>query len=170
MHTHEIFAALPPESAAEIFGYLQRDEKQLYKAAIDTLAKQRKLRPVFVERKPRPERWAWIQNALGRAVNDSVAAHILQIWLVGQQADLLCAFLDGLGIAHDENGTVETLPDAPPKEDLQRVIDDLTARFDRNTVAVYLHAFQATHDEGGWPSLGELLESDPRLQLAPAAK
>lgn len=165
MHTHEIFAQMPAESAADIFGYLHSEEKQLYKAAIDTLAKQRKLRPVFVERKPRPERFAWMQSALGRATNESVAAHILQIWLVGKHADLLCAFLDGLNIEHDENGTVENLPDAPPVEDLQRVVDDLTTRFDAKTVAIYLQAFQATHDEGGWPSLGQLLEGDARLQL-----
>ncbi len=165
MPTHEIFAAMPAEAAAEIFGYLHREEKQLYKAAIDTLAQQRKLRPVFVERKPRPERFAWLRSALARPANDAVAAHILQIWLVGQHANLLCAFLDGLNIAHDENGTVETLPDSPAKEDLRRTIDDLATRFDLTTVAIYLQAFQATHDEGGWPSLGELLESDPRLQL-----
>lgn len=165
MRTNEIFASMPDETASEIFGYLHQDEKPLYKATIDSLAKQRKLRPVFVERKPRAERFAWMKSALARPANEAVAAHLLQIWLVGRHADLLCAFLDGLGIAHDDNGTVETLPDAPPREDLQRVIDDLTARFDRRNVALYLHAFQATHDEGGWSSLGELLESDVRLKL-----
>lgn len=165
MRTYEIFAAMSEPSAAEIFGYLFSEEKQLYKATIDSLAKQRKLRPVFVERKPRPERFAWMKTALGRPANESVAAHLLQIWLVGQQSELLCAFLDGLKIPHDENGTVETLPPAPPKADLELVVEDLTARFDPKTVALYLHAFQATHDEGGWPGLAEILETDARLKL-----
>lgn len=165
MRPHEIFAVMPPERAAAIFAYLHEEEKPLYKATIDTLAKQRKLRPVFIERKPRQERFAWIREALGRKANESVSAHLLQIWLVGKHSGLLCDFLDGLGIPHDENGTVETLPDAPPKEDLARTIDTLLEKHDAADVAIYLHAFQATHDEGGWDTLQELLDSDARLKM-----
>jgi hypothetical protein len=162
---YEIFAALPANVAEQLFGYLHEKEKPLYKATIDTLAKQRKLRPIFVERKPRAERHAWMKEVLGRKINESVAAHLLQIWLVGAHAPLLCDFLDGLGIAHDENGTIESLPDAPAKEDLRKTIDTLLAKHDPAVVVVYLHAFQAL-DETGWSTLAELLAEDPRLQLA----
>ncbi|MEI9893822.1 MAG: hypothetical protein WDN28_07945 [Chthoniobacter sp.] len=81
-------------------------------------------------------------------------------------AKLLCDFLDGLGIAHDENGTIEAMPPAPTKEALIKAIDP---PFRESTipavVAVYLHAFQAL-DENGWPTLGELIAEDSRLQLA----
>ncbi len=166
---YELFANLPPAVSEQLFTFIQEKEKPLYKATIDTLAKQRKLRPVFVERKPRAERHAWMKDVLGRKVNESVAAHLLQIWLVGAHAKLLCDFLDGLGIAHDENGTIEALPPAPTKEALVKAIDPLFEKHDPAVVAVYLNAFQAL-DEHGWPSLGELLSEDPRLQLAaPAA-
>lgn len=166
---YEIFAQLPPAVAEQLFTHLIEREKPLYKATIDTLAKQRKLRPVFVERKPRAERHAWMKDVLGRKVNESVAAHLLQIWLVGAHAKLLCDFLDGLGIKHDENGTIEVLPPAPAKEDLTTSIDALFTKHDPAVVAVYLHAFQAL-DETGWPTLADLLVEDPRLQLgAPAA-
>ena len=162
---YEIFAALPPSVSDQLFSHLLDKEKALYKATIDTLAKQRKLRPVFVERKPRPERHAWMKDVLGRKVNEAVAAHLLQIWLVGAQAKLLCDFLDGLGIAHDENGTIEEMPPAPPKEKLQATIDQLVTVHDPAVVAVYLNAFQALDDKG-WPTLAELLEEDPRLRLS----
>ena len=166
---HDIFAHLPPPVADQLFSYLIEREKPLYKATIDTLAKQRKLRPIFVERKPRAERHAWMRDVLGRKINESVAAHLLQIWLVGAHAKLLCDFLDGLGIKHDENGTIEALPPAPSKEDLTTSIDALFAKHEPAVVVVYLHAFQAL-DENGWPTLAELLVEDPRLQLAaPAA-
>ncbi len=166
---YELFAALPPATTEQLFSFLHDKEKPLYKATIDTLAKQRKLRPVFVERKPRAERHAWMKEVLGRKVNESVAAHLLQIWLVGAHSQLLCDFLDGLGIAHDENGTIEALPPEPTKEALLQAIDPLFAKHDPGVVAVYLNAFQAL-DEQGWGSLAELLAEDPRLQLAtPAA-
>jgi len=162
---YEIFAALPPAVADQLFSFLIEREKPLYKATIDTLAKQRKLRPIFLERKPRADRHVWLKDNLGRKQNESVAAHLLQIWLVGAHASLLCDFLDGLGIKHDENGTIETLPDAPAKADLIKAIDPLFTKHDPAIVVVYLHAFQAL-DENGWSTLAELLTEDPRLHLA----
>ena len=166
---HDIFAQIPPAVAEQLFTFLIEREKPLYKATIETLAKQRKLRAIFVERKPRAERHVWLKEALGKKANESIAAHLLQIWLVGGHAKLLCDFLDGLGIKHDENGTIDALPPAPAKEDLAKSIDALFAKHDPAVVAVYLHAFQAL-DENGWPTLAELLVEDSRLQLAaPAA-
>ena len=164
LQPHEIFAHLPAPLAEQLFGFLFENEKPLYKATIDTLSKQRKLRAIFVERKPRAERHEWMREVLGRKLNDGVAAHLLQIWLVGAHAKLLCDFLDGLGIAHDANGTIEELPAAPEKAKLAAVIEELFTKHDPGVVAVYLHAFQAL-DESGWATLEELLAEDPRLKL-----
>ncbi len=162
---HEIFARMSPETANGLFTYLSENEKPLYKATIDSLAKQRKLRPIFVERKPRADRHAWMQEVLGKKQSEGIAAHLLQIWLVGAHAKVLCDFLDGFGIEHDENGTMDALPPAPPKADVARVVETLLAAHAPGVVAVYLHAFQAL-DDNGWPTLGELLAEDPRLSLA----
>jgi hypothetical protein len=164
LQPHEIFARLPAPISEQLFGYLFEKEKPLYKASIDSLAKQRKLRAVFIERKPRAERHEWMREVLGKKVNDGVAAHLLQIWLVGAHAALLCDFLDELGIAHDANGTIEELPTAPEKEKLKAAIEAVMAKHDPAVVAVYLHAFQAL-DDNGWPTLEELLGEDPRLKL-----
>src|SRR3954470_24338063 len=109
---NEILAHMPAETAQQLFSYLFKKDKPLYKATIDTLAQQRKLRPVFVERKPKTERHAWLKEALGRKQNESVAAHLLQIWLIGANKSVLCDFLDALKISHDENGTIDELPPA----------------------------------------------------------
>jgi hypothetical protein len=164
MTPHEIFSRIPEAQLADIFTFLMEKEKPLYKATIEALAKQRKLRPVFVERKPRTERHLWLREAMSRKSGDSISAQILQIWLVGRHAKLLCDFLDALGIKHDENGTVEELPGAPAKEDLQKAVDALFQAHDAGLVQVYLHSFHALNNSG-WPALGELLESDARLQF-----
>lgn len=168
MTANEIFARMPASSSGALFAHVLEKEKPLYKATIETLAKQRKLRPVFVERKPREERHAWLKEALGRKQNEGVAAHFLQMWLVGQNAKLLCAFLDGLGIAHEEDGTVNELPPSPPREQLQPVIDDLLLKHDPDVVRIYLHAFQALNEEA-WPALTEILEQDERLRFGATA-
>ncbi len=155
---------MPPAVAAQLFSHLHEKEKPLYKATIDTLAKQRNLRPVFIERKPREERFAWMREMIAKKQNETVAAHLLQIWFVGAHSKLLCDFLDALGIAHDENGTIEDLPPAPSKEVLAKAIDECFSKHDPKVVAVYLNAFQALDDEG-WDTLAELLAEDPRLRL-----
>ena len=167
MTPHEIFQSASRPLVSSIFNHLQEEQKALYKATIEALAKQRKLRGIFVERKPKEERHAWMHDALSRKTSESLAAQLLQIWLVGAQSKLLCDFLDGLGIKHDKDGTVEELPSAPAKETLKPVIESLLTKYDREVVAVYLHAFQALGDTG-WTSLDEILKSEPSLQL-PAA-
>ena len=161
---HDLFALMPPAVADQLFSFLEQNEKPLYMTTLDTLAKQRKLRTIFVARKPRAERHAWLREVVAKKVNEGIAAHLLQIWLVGAHAKLLCDFLDGLGIAHDANGTIEALPPAPAKADLVKAIEPLFAKHDPAVVAVYLHAFQALDDKG-WDSLAELLAEEPRLKL-----
>jgi hypothetical protein len=167
MTPNEIFASMSSQRALSIIGFFQEKEKPLYKATIESLAKQRKLRPVFIERKPKKERHDWILEALGRKINDALSAQLLQIWLVSQQSKLLCDFLDSLGISHDENGTVDTIPADPGSEALEKAVSTLLSNHDAETVAIYLNAFQAL-DENGWPTLEKMLAEDPRLKLAKA--
>ena len=86
---HEIFAKMPAPIAQGILAFLHENQKPLYKATLETLAKTRNLRPVFLEKKPRAEQHAWILTQLSRRANDDTAAHLLQIWLVGAHKSLL---------------------------------------------------------------------------------
>ena len=165
MKSHEIFQRMSPTLAAEILGYLQKEQTPVFKSVVQTLAQQRKLRPVFVERKPPQERYLWLQGALGRKASDTLSAHLLQAWLLGAQKPMLCQFLDSLGIEHDADGTVEQLPDSPPEERLREVIEQLFAKHPAETVAVYLHAFHDMDSTVTWPPLGEILAQDERLKL-----
>ena len=165
MKSHEIFQRMSPTLAAEIFTYLQREQTPVFKAAVQGLGNQRNLRSVFIERKPPNERYAWMQAALGRKISDTLAAHLLQAWLLGAQKPMLCDFLDSLGIARDDDGTVEVLPASPPKEKLSAAITVLIEQYPAEAVAVYLHAFHDMDSTVSWPPLGEVLQEDERLRL-----
>src|SRR5476649_2609990 len=113
MRSHEIFQWMSPPLAAQVFTFLQTEQKPVYKAAIQGLANQRNLRGVFIERKPPGERHPWMQAALGRSISDAIASHLLQAWLLGANKQMLCDFLDAMEIKHEEDGIVEKLPPAP---------------------------------------------------------
>src|SRR4051812_38434762 len=163
MKSHEIFQKMSPALAAEIFTFLQTEQKSVYKAAIQGLANQRNLRGVFIERKPPNERYPWIQQALTRPISDALATHLLQGWLLGANKPMLNDFLDALGIAHEEDGTVENLPASPPKEKLAGAITQLLANYPAEKVAIYLHAFRDMDSTIQWPPLNELLDEMPEL-------
>ena len=156
-------------TAAEVFTYLQKEQKPVYKAAIQGLANQRNLRGVFIERKPPNERYPWLKAALSRPISDALASHLLQGWLLGANKPMLNDFLDALGIAHEEDGTVEELPASPPKEKITEAIEQLLTKYPAEKVAIYLHAFRDMDSTVQWPPLNELLSDLPELQFATSA-
>jgi len=164
MTPNDIFIQMPESTSVSMLSDLFENEKALYKNLVENLATQRKLRPVFIERKPRAERFAWIKEALGRRRNEQIAGNLLQIWLVSRHSAMLCDFLDSLGIRHEENGTVDNIPPQPEKAAIEAAANALLEKYDPAIVAVYLHAFQAL-DDTGWPHLDDIIAADPRLQL-----
>jgi hypothetical protein len=144
--------------------FLLEHEKPVYKAMIQNIASRRKLRPIFIERKPKSERHVWLQQALSSKSSDDLAIQLLQIWLLGAHREMICDFLDLLGIKHDGKGVVDDLPPEPTGEALAGAITKLLEKHRREVVAVYLHAFQAM-DETGWSTLDEVLSRDPRVAL-----
>jgi hypothetical protein len=166
MKCYEIFARLSPELTNEIFAHLIDHEKPVYKAMIQNIATRRKLRSVFIERKPRDERHVWLKQALSLKSADDIATQLLQIWLLGAHRQMICDFLDLLGIKHDGKGVVDDLPTEPRREALAETITKLLENRPPEVVAVYLHAFQAM-GETGWSTLDEILATDPRIALKP---
>lgn len=165
MKAHELFRRMSPGIASEVFLFLQKEDKPVYKAAVQGLANQRNLRAVFIERKPPNERFSWMKAALARPISETLATHLLQAWLLGAQKPMLNDFLDALEIAHEEDGTVEELPASPSKEKIASAVDKLLAKYPAETVAVYLHAFRDMDSSVQWPVLAEILQEKPALQF-----
>jgi hypothetical protein len=164
MKCYEICCRVSPELMNAVFTFLLDHEKPVYKAMIQNIASRRKLRPIFIERKPKNERHVWLRQALSLKSSDDLAIQLFQIWLLGAHKDMICDFLDLLGIKHDGKGVVDNLPPEPAREALIEAITKLLEKHPREVVAVYLHAFQAM-DETGWSTLDEVLAADPRVGL-----
>jgi hypothetical protein len=164
MKCYEICGRVSPELMNSMLVFLLESEKPVYKAMIQNLAARRKLRPVFIERKPKIDRHLWVQQALSSKGSDDLAIQLLQIWLLGAYREMICEFLDLLGIKHDGKGVIDDLPLEPSREALTETITKLLEDHQREVVAVYLHAFQAM-DETGWSTLEDVLAGDPRVAL-----
>jgi hypothetical protein len=166
MKAYEIVRGFPAEAAAEIFQYLYAEDKRAYRACLQVLATRRKLRPIVLERKTRVERHAWMHNELARKSNDDAATEVLQTWLLGAHRQLVCNFLESLGIEHDGRGLLENLPEEPSKDRLEEAINPLLEKHSRFAVIAYLNLF-CEMDIADWPTLKQILREDSRLCPAP---
>lgn len=166
MKAHELYTAVDPAVVTEILDWFRANDRNVYKTAVATLASNRKLRPVFVQKKPLTEQYAWVHKTLKLNACDTIGEHLLQAYLMSAQQSMLAMFCDGLGIPHDGKGSV--VGDLPKKIDAERLastIDRLVDIFDPKMLTMYLRCFNL-QVPGGWPELTNALETDSRLKLA----
>ncbi len=166
MKAHELYSAVDPAVVTQILDWFRANDRNVYRSALATLAGNRKLRPIFVEKKTIPEQYAWILKTLKLKPCETIGEHLLQAYLMAGQQSMLAMFCDGMGIPHDGKGSV--VGDLPKKMDAERLnttIDRLVDIFDPKVLTLYLHCFNMQLPDG-WPELTAKLESDERLTLA----
>jgi hypothetical protein len=161
--SHELLGFMSPNLGLEILTFTFETDKPLYRATLGAVAEARKVRSVFLERQPKPQRHSAMLATLARPGLEMVTANLLRTWLLKKYKEMLCDFLDALGIAH-KDGVVDDLPATMDDEKLRTAVDLLLNKYPREVAAVYLHAFQEMN-EVSWPNLKTLLESDKRLEL-----
>ena len=164
MKSYTIFEKIDEETLNVFLEWMRNQERNVYRAAVAELAALKKLRPIYVRQKPVAEQFAWLKKMLAWKPAESIGDHLLQVWLVRKHTDMLVAFLDTLGIAHNGQGVVDQLPDSLDRDKLKKGIDDLFAKYPAGTVSLYLHMFQ-NQTPDGWTELQEILDTDPRITL-----
>jgi hypothetical protein len=165
MKASELFVFMSRRLALDIVEFTHANDREMFSAVLDVIAQARKVRPVFLQRQPRQERFHLMVASLGRPNAEVAAENLIRNWLLKKHAELLSDFLDRLQIKHDK-GVVENLPPSVDTQLLHRTIDELLQKYPGETVAVYLWAFNHMN-ETRWPNLDDLLQEDARLQLDP---
>lgn len=169
MKAYEIYQQIDPALVTRMLDWFREHDRNVYKSALTSLAQSRKLRPVFIQKKPLPQQYAWILKTLRSVPSEAIGEQLLQVWLMAGHQDMLACFCDGVGIEHDGKGSVTgELPESLDADKVKETVDDLLAKFDPEIAAVYLHVFNLQRP-GGWPALADLLASDPRLALGTAS-
>jgi hypothetical protein len=166
MTAYQIFQKMSPDLGLTIAGWLRDAERDVFRTALTSLAQLRKLRPVFVTRKSKPEQSAWMIEQLKLRGNEAVAENLLQIWLMKGRSEMLREFLDAVGIPHDGKGAVDgDLPATLDADKVKAGAAALLEKYPSAEVAVYLNLFQL-QQPGGWPPIDEVIAADSRLKLA----
>ena len=106
MKAHELYTAVDPAVVTDMLDWFRANDRNVYKSAVATLATNRKLRLVFIQKKPLVEQYAWILKTLKLPACDTIGEHLLQAYLMAGQQSMLAMFCDGLGIPHDGKGSV----------------------------------------------------------------
>jgi hypothetical protein len=163
MKSHKLFAAMSPALANDVLEYSFSNDKKLYRASLEAVAQARKVRTIFLERRPRTERNAMILSFLARPGLETVSDNLLRVWLLKKYTAVLTDFLDALKVKHDA-GVVEDLPATVEDAALNSAIETILQKHPPEVVAIYLHAF-SDMNEARWPNLEARLDDDVRLLL-----
>lgn len=165
MNAYQIFQQIEPQLATDIFAYLRSDEKETYQGLVASLAEQRKLRPIFILKKTPADQISWLCKMSKMKIANGIDEHVLQMWLLNKQRQLLIDFLDAMGVEHDGEGSVDNLPESLDADKLKSAVEKLLETHPQEVVKIYLHVFQMQKVDG-WPELNALIESDERLSFS----
>ena len=160
---HELIGFMSPKMANRILEDTQANNREVYRALVASMAQAQKMRPVFIGRQPKERRHKSFVQMLSRAGSEEHAGNLIRGWLFKEHKDVLTGFLGKLGIEHEE-GMVEDLPESISDDALNAAVNLLIEKYDRELVAVYLTAFNASN-ENRWGNLDALLAEDERLQF-----
>lgn len=154
---------MSPELGDEIMEWAFLNEKQIYRLTVAAIAEAKKVRPVYMEKKPRKERHAEMLKMLSRPRLELTASDLIRTWLVKGENSMLSDFLDALDIPH-EDGITEDMPESVDDDKINAAVDKLLEKYPKEKVIVYLHMFCNTNDTE-WENLETMLDKDERLQF-----
>ena len=154
---------MSPNMANQILDDTQTNNKDVYRALVVSMAQVLKARPEFLSRQPKERRHKSFIQSLSKPGFEEHSGNLIRGWLFKEHKEVLTSFLDKLGIEHEE-GMADDLPETMDDEKVNSAVDMLLEKHDRELVAVYLTAFNASNADR-WNNLDALLADDERLQL-----
>ena len=145
---------MPPDvRAAAARAFWTDDNAALEQAeAIALIARQIKFRPRSVQALPVDKRAKYLAGIA--QVSDLLAARLLVVYHLEFQRPMMGAFLDALGIKHDQGLIEEETPKVPAAEALTAAADTLAAAFPKADVARYFWTL-LWQDPDTWGALQE---------------
>lgn len=140
-------------AAAELFwSDDQSTEQQL--EAVAALATHMKFRAKSVVGLPLAKKAKYLSTLPG--VSDAVAARALVNYHLERQRPMMGAFLDSLGIAHEDGLISEENVTKPEPEKLKAAAEELAAKFPAPDVSLYLSTL-VSQDPETWGSLADTI-------------
>lgn len=156
MKSHQIFSAMGSSDALEFLEELKREAPSTAQVALQATAAAFKLRSDFLRRQPKARQAEWVRQTLARSSMNPVAEEVLAQYFLDRHGDLLCEWLDLLGISHD-NGVLEaTSPPCPDAGVLEEALSKFRSGDHSKRRELLIRAF-AAQSSVDWPELEILL-------------
>jgi hypothetical protein len=124
------------------------------------IAQQKKFRPKFIFTLDTDRKAKHLSGLF--SLPDTLAARALVIYHLTEQREMMGAFLDALGITH-ENGLIQDDGVKPDQEKIQPAVATLKEKFPAEDVSLYLQTL-VCQDPETWGALRETLEPTPAAQ------
>jgi hypothetical protein len=141
------------QAAAELFWSDDQSTEQQIEA-VGALAAHMKFRPKSVIGLPLDKKAKYLATL--PTVSDTVAARALVNYHLDRQRPMMAAFLDMLGITH-ENGLInEENANKPDADKLKSAAADLSSQFPKEDVALYFSTL-VSQDPETWGALADLV-------------
>ena len=150
-----LWKKLPSErrlAAAELFWADEQSTEQQIEA-VGALAAHMKFRAKSVVGLPLEKKAKYLATL--PVVSDTVAARALVNYHLARQRPMMAAFLDSLGIAHEDGLINDDNMTKPDKAALTAAAADLAARCPRDDVTLYFSTL-VSQDPDTWGGLAEL--------------
>jgi hypothetical protein len=150
-----LWKKLPPETritAAELFWADEQSTEQQIEA-VSALASHMKFRAKSVVALPIEKKAKYLATL--PSVSDSVAARALVNYHLERQRPMMGAFLDSLGITHEDGLISEENVVKPDAEKLKAAAGELASKYPAADVSLYLSTL-VSQDPDTWGALAEL--------------
>lgn len=154
----KLWKRIPPERRAIAVEAFWNDEEAIEQQAeaLLAIASHLRFRPKTVRTLPREKRVRYLASL--PAVSDAVAGRVLVSYHLAHQRPMLGAFLDTLGIAHD-NGVLNAEEVKPPDpEKLREAAAKLQEQYAKEDVELYFLTL-LVQDPETWGGLADILET-----------
>ncbi len=150
-----LWKKMPPErriAAAELFWADEQSTEQQIEA-VAALAAHMKFRAKSVVALPIDKKAKYLATLPG--VSDTVAARALVNYHLERQRPMMSAFLDSLGITHEDGLISEENVMKPDPEKLKTAAGELSSKFPQEDVSLYLRTL-VSQDPDTWGALADL--------------
>jgi hypothetical protein len=150
-----LWKRMPPErrmAAAELFWADEQSTDQQIEA-VAALASHMKFRAKSVVALPIEKKAKYLATL--PAVSDSVAARALVNYHLERQRPMMAAFLDSLGIAHEDGLISEENVAKPESDKLKAAAGELASKFPQEDVSLYFGTL-VSQDPDTWGALADL--------------
>lgn len=139
------------QAAATFWSDEQSTEQQV--EAVAALASHMKFRPKSVITLPLERKAKYLAGFPG--ISDSIAARALVSYHLEHRRPMMAAFLDALGIAHEDGLISDETRAAPDAERVQAAAAELAGKYPADDVSLYLSTL-VSQDPETWSALAAL--------------